>query len=82
MLVYSIYSCRKSIYLFCNSLKLLYALYANLNIGSVGSHGVPRILWYFSLRCKKAAGLAAAFGLLDFLLLVFVQDLEVGAPAE
>jgi hypothetical protein len=35
-----------------------------------------------SLRDKKAAGLAAAFGLFDFLLLVLVQDLEVGAPAK
>ena len=35
-----------------------------------------------SLRDKKAAGLAAAFGLLHLLSLVFVQDLEVGAPAE
>jgi hypothetical protein len=35
-----------------------------------------------SLRRKKAAGLAAAFGLFHCLFLVFVQDLEVGAPAE
>jgi len=35
-----------------------------------------------SLRDKKAAGLTAAFGLLKLLLLVLVQDLEVGAPAK
>jgi len=31
---------------------------------------------------KKPPGLAAAFGFVDFLLLVLVEDLEVGAPAE
>lgn len=37
---------------------------------------------YFSLRRKKPPWLAAAFGFLDLLFLVFVQDLEVGAPAD
>jgi hypothetical protein len=36
----------------------------------------------FSLHNKKAVGLAAAFGFVDFLLLVLVQDAEVGAPAQ
>jgi hypothetical protein len=33
-----------------------------------------------SLHTKKPSGLAAAFGFVDFLLLVLVEDLEVGAP--
>ena len=35
-----------------------------------------------SLHTEKPPGLAAAFGFVDFLLLVLVEDLEVGAPAE
>ena len=33
-----------------------------------------------SLHTEKPSGLAAAFGFVDFLLLVLVEDLEVGAP--
>jgi hypothetical protein len=40
------------------------------------------LAWYFSLRRKKAAGLAAAFGLVDGGLLGVVADLVVQAPAE
>jgi hypothetical protein len=35
-----------------------------------------------SLRTKKPPGLAAASGFVEFLLLVLVEDLEVGAPAK
>lgn len=41
------------------------------------------VLWYFSLRCKKAAGLAAAaFGFFDGLALLVGLDAEVGVPAK